>query len=48
MVLEDQTAKLEELVDFLVKINEYDRITDDVWLVLNAKGVITSGKVYKL
>lgn len=30
VVLEDQTAKLEQLVDFLVKIDEYDRIIDDV------------------
>lgn len=48
VVLEDQTGKLEQLVDFLVKINEYDRIIDDMLLVSNAKGVMTSGKLYKL
>lgn len=48
VVLEGKTAKLEQLVDFLVKIDEYDRIIDDIRLVSNAKGAITSGKVYKL
>lgn len=48
VVLEDKTAKLEQLVDFLVKIDEYDRIIDDIQLVSNTKGVITSAKMYKL
>lgn len=36
-LLEDQTAKLEQLVDFLVKIDGNDRIIED--MQLDAKGV---------
>lgn len=34
---EDQTDKLEQLVDFLVKIDEYDRLIDGMQLVSKRK-----------
>lgn len=45
---EDQTAKLEQVDDFLVKIDGNDRIIEDMQLVSDAKGVMTSGKMHKL
>lgn len=45
-LLEDQTAKLEQLVDFLVKIDGNDRIMED--MQLDAKGVTTSQNAHKL
>lgn len=42
------TVELKRQVDFLRKINEYDRLIDNTRLVSNTKGAMTTGKEDKL